>query len=141
MLKSHLGQSTALLYDSFPVDREEATDSDVPLAEYSHEQLAKLTSALDDGDTDTGPFKAWYAAYSDQPCDCWAMLLDNGGRRERAYVLWDWERVESRGLLRAFEDAPEPEHWSGDEDAMLRSFEERSKIWQIGGKGFWKEGT
>lgn len=143
MLHSALENDGAHLFDALTMRDDEVDLGDqTPLGQYSEQRLQELTSAADSEDSDIGPYKAWFSAHSHIPSNnYWSMFEENAGRRERAYVLWDGERLDSYGLLEAFDQAPEePEHWNGDEEAMQRSFDERSKIWQKGGWGFWKEG-
>lgn len=70
------------------------------------------------------------------------MLVENSGLRERAYVFWDSVRFEIYDLLELFENTQEDSELQrayDNIDEIYESFEERSKIWQKGGWGYWKK--
>lgn len=91
-------------------------------------------------DTDRGPFEAWRNTNGHLKVESSVMVSDNTWLRERAYVLWDEDRV--RSPKDGFGDNP------GDQDTyteqefedMLDSFDERAEIWEKGGRGYWSKG-
>lgn len=73
------------------------------------------------------------------------MNTNNYGFRERAYVLWDKDRLQQYNLLELFAGALpkselELEDSEAEHDIMIKSFDERSKIWQKAGRGYWSQG-
>lgn len=67
------------------------------------------------------------------------MFSETAGLRERAYVLWEMERMERHMMLKVLEGVPETPNQAysdGKFDDMQQSFEQRSKIWQKGGLGY-----
>ncbi|KAH8648449.1 hypothetical protein BX600DRAFT_475279 [Xylariales sp. PMI_506] len=113
------------------------------LKDYSNDELEKLLPPLDISDMDNGPRVVWCAIHADDPFDL--IMMDNdAGLRERAYVLWDLDRVQRYGLIRVFENTPnEPSHmYSLDDKAYIEmqdSFHERSKLWRTGRSGYWSK--
>ncbi|EHK16882.1 uncharacterized protein TRIVIDRAFT_206460 [Trichoderma virens Gv29-8] len=140
LLKSSFGAGRADLYDALTNPPGEDLDDGIPLSEYTDEDLDTLFSISHSEDANKGPFQAWRMAFNDLPRRAWAMLTNNAGLRERAYVFWDVERLERCGLLSLFEDVSEDSELlsaNKDFDGMYESFEERSRIWQKGGLGYW----
>jgi hypothetical protein len=138
LLESVFGADRADLYEVLTF--EEDNDDDATLAEYTDKDLAVLFPGPDKQDDDKGPFAAWRVACKDLPRSEWVMLSNNSGLRERAYVLWDQDRLLRYNMLELFENAPEDsELLTAEEeyDSMLESFEERSSIWKEGGRGYW----
>jgi hypothetical protein len=70
------------------------------------------------------------------------MTSDTFWLRERAYVLWDGERVKKQPG--GFGESPTYvtlyNHTTRDYNEMYISFRERSKIWREGGTGYWSKG-
>ncbi|KAK1958615.1 hypothetical protein LY78DRAFT_674291 [Colletotrichum sublineola] len=94
-------------------------------------------------DVDRGPYEAWYPAHKGLPIACSFMDLDNDWLRKRAYVLWDWDRIERHHLLEIFQGHPvnpRLEYTQEEWQEMQESFNERSLIWQKGGSGYWSKG-
>jgi hypothetical protein len=136
LLESAFGADVADLYEALAF---EDNDDDATLAEYTDKDLAVLFPDPDKEDDDKGPFEAWRVAYKDLSRSAWVML-GNTGLRERAYVLWDQDRLLRYNMLELFENAPKDLELLTAEDGydnMLESFEERSNIWQEGGRGYW----
>lgn len=140
LLNSALASPGAKLHDALNAEYADDVDSDTALGDYSSDELAVLNQHPDENDMDPGPYEAWYAAHVHLPAGAWVMFPDNAGRRERAYVLWDGSRIQQYKLLEEFENAAEPSYVPGDVETMEKSFEERSKIWQQGGTGYWSPG-
>ncbi|KND92089.1 hypothetical protein TOPH_03424, partial [Tolypocladium ophioglossoides CBS 100239] len=121
----------------------EADPEDVILEDYSEEEIQSLVLLGDDTDTDMGPYESWRAAHYDLPRADWLMLSDDAWLRERAYVLWDLERIQTHHLLELFGGSPQspgPVYHDEDLEEMQESFDERSNIWQRGGSGYWSKG-
>lgn len=142
LLKSSYGASSAYLYDALTSIPEVDLDDDTPLAQITDEALKTMFPTSDDQDIDKGPVEAWRVAFKDLPRSMWVMLTKNSGLRERAYVFWSLDRLERYDLLELFKNAPDDSEllravngW-GD---MFKSFEERSKIAQRGGSGYWSK--
>lgn len=111
-------------------EREEAPSYDIP-----------ALSANDD----SGPIEAW----------CWANGAeivyyenDQADLREWGYCLWDKARLEAWGLFykpwtgrRAYERARrQHSEENSRSERLMKSREERSRIWMLGGTGWWDEG-
>ncbi|OTA99895.1 hypothetical protein M426DRAFT_268527 [Hypoxylon sp. CI-4A] len=144
LLKSAFDAGTVDLYEVLMSPPETDLDDDIPLSDYANEDLAALFPPTEsqDQDTDKGPFEAWRVAFNPCPCHAWVMLTNNSGLRERAYVFWDFDRIETYNMLKLFENAPEESKLQDAYDdfgEMHESFEERSKIWHKGGSGFWSK--
>ncbi|KAF4879909.1 hypothetical protein CGCSCA1_v000804 [Colletotrichum siamense] len=95
-----------------------------------------------DEDVDKGPCEAWYAAHKSQPVGSWLMLDHNDWLRDRAYVLWDWKRIQQHQLLKLFESVPDgqihrPQPTTDELEAMSASFVVRETIFENGGLGYW----
>ncbi|KAI1400817.1 hypothetical protein F4819DRAFT_460077 [Hypoxylon fuscum] len=145
LLKSAFDAGEVDLYDALMSPPETDLNDDTPLSGYADEDLAVLFPPTEsqDQDTDKGPFEAWRVAFNPWPRTAWVMLTNNSGLRERAYVFWDLDRIETYGMLKLFENTPEDSELQracdDDMDEMRESFEERSKIWQKGGSGYWSK--
>ncbi|KAI0897554.1 hypothetical protein F4806DRAFT_462652 [Annulohypoxylon nitens] len=144
LLKSAFATGKVDLYEALMSPLEMDLNDDVPLSDYTDEGLAALFPSTEsqDQDTDKGPFEAWRMAFNHWPRSAWVMLSNNSGLRERAYVFWDLDRIETYGMLKLFENTPEDSELQrayDDIDEMHESFEERSKIRQKGGSGYWKK--
>ncbi|EPE32081.1 hypothetical protein GLAREA_12163 [Glarea lozoyensis ATCC 20868] len=111
------------------------------LDEYTEQEIQALVPRIDPHDTDQGPFKAWRLVHGDLPHDCWVSHNDTSGLRERAYVMWDLDRLENHNLLATFPNVPEATEKYTDEeyDNMQESFKIRDDIWEAGGMGYWSK--
>ncbi|XDG07853.1 hypothetical protein ABKA04_007468 [Annulohypoxylon sp. FPYF3050] len=144
LLKSAFGAGEVDLYDALMSPPETDLNNDAPLERYTDEDLAALFPPTEsqDQDLDKGSFEAWRVIFNPFPRIAWVMLADNSGLRERAYVFWDSVRLEIYDLLQLFENTQEDSELQrayDHIDEMYESFEERSKIWQKGGSGYWKK--
>ncbi|KAI1456017.1 hypothetical protein F4805DRAFT_433580 [Annulohypoxylon moriforme] len=144
LLKSAFLAGRVDLYDALMSPSETDLNDDAPLEDYADEDLAALFPPTEspDQDTDKGPFEAWRVVFNPLPRIAWVMLTNNSGLRERAYVFWDLNRIETYGMLNLFENVPEDSELQRAYDnfeEMSESFEERSKIWQKGGSGYWSK--
>ncbi|KAI1385952.1 uncharacterized protein F4822DRAFT_414582 [Hypoxylon trugodes] len=142
LLKSAFGGQKADLYDKLIEPLETDLDDHTPLSGYTEKDLAAEFTPMEGQDTDKGPFEAWRVTFNPLPPSAWVMLTNNSGLRERAYVLWDLDRIEKYGLLKLFDNAPkdsELQHTPNDYDEMNESFKERSEICRKGGSGHWSK--
>ncbi|KAF4844054.1 hypothetical protein CGCSCA4_v007597 [Colletotrichum siamense] len=115
------------------------------------EEVLSRVLCEEDKDHDLGPRESWIAANlgmseSDfESSGGFVSLLWDGSDwlRGRAYLFWDWDRVQRHQFLDLWQtarvmrhDTPCPE----DTKEMEESFAERSKIWHEGGRGYWSKG-
>lgn len=110
------------------------------LEDFTAQELEALVPQPSSPDSDTGPYDAWYQAHKELPRPAFTLASEHDGLRERAYVLWDGARLREYGLLETFSHVFEfstREHSEEERAAMEHSWDERSKIWQKGGSGFW----
>ncbi|KAK1775415.1 hypothetical protein QBC45DRAFT_422270 [Copromyces sp. CBS 386.78] len=113
------------------------------IEEYSEEQLRSMAPRHSDQteeDTDCGPYQAWRNANEGLSLEESIMMAHNSWLRERAYVFWDAHRVSK--LQDGFGEDPgyQAAFTEQEYNEMLESFDERSKIWQKGGTGYWSRG-
>lgn len=135
-------------YASFPQAAEPLSrairDDDKMVEEYTQEELLPVASAQGHGDLERGPYEAWFAAHRGIPAVASVMPKEHAWFRERAYVLWDWDRVQSAELLAVIGAGPPEEAIIGgfgeEYDMMQESFDERSKLWQKCCSGYWHGG-
>lgn len=144
LLKSAFTSGHVDLYDALMSPLKTDFDNDAPLERYTDEDLAALFPPTEsqDQDLDKGSFEAWRVVFNPFPCMTWIMLVENSGLREWAYVFWDSVRLEIYDLLELFENAQEDSELQrayDDIHEMHESFDERSRIWQKGGSGYWKK--
>ncbi|KAH6856899.1 hypothetical protein B0I37DRAFT_86259 [Chaetomium sp. MPI-CAGE-AT-0009] len=122
------------------------SDDEKPVEEYTQEELLPAASARDRSDLDRGPYEAWFAAHLGKPPLASVMLDENAWLRERAYVLWDWDRMQSVDLLAVVGTGQPEEVVIGgrfpeeEYEMMFESFKERSKLWLDGHVGYWDGG-
>ncbi|KJR81949.1 uncharacterized protein SPSK_10526 [Sporothrix schenckii 1099-18] len=141
-MTSHASLNEVLteLYD------DDGDDDDTPLHDYADKETAALFLPSEPRhDADKGPFEAWWIANKELRFHDTLMHSNNAGFRERAYVLWDKDRLQRYTLLELFAQlAPESElelqNSAPEQAAMRESFEARSKIWEKGGSGYWSKG-
>ncbi|KAF2762333.1 hypothetical protein EJ05DRAFT_497187 [Pseudovirgaria hyperparasitica] len=96
-------------------------------------------------EADTGPDDIWRWAHQDET---WAHFVNQNNRetlREWGYVMWDRARLEECAIFHSSWEPPYP----NEEDSraciqrraeMEASWEARSKIYMMGGKGWWSLG-
>jgi hypothetical protein len=97
-------------------------------------------------DLDEGPSRSWYQALRSEDLT----LVDrtfNMPFRWRAYVTWDYDRITAQDLLecgdyQSTHRVERERQFFGPEDEpiMKKSWDERSRIWKKGGRGYWSEG-
>ncbi|KAL6696337.1 hypothetical protein J3F84DRAFT_373730 [Trichoderma pleuroticola] len=142
LLRSSFGAGSADIHDALTAMPNDDGDDNAPLAEYTDEDLETIFPTSDDQDTDKGPVEAWRVAFNRLPRSAWAMRTKNSGLRERAYVFWSLDRLEKYDLLELFKsipEDPEPLRAGNGWGDMFKSFEERSKIQERGGSGYWSK--
>ncbi|KAI1212719.1 uncharacterized protein F4807DRAFT_347655 [Annulohypoxylon truncatum] len=142
LLKSAFAADRVDLYEALMTPPETDLNDDVPLSSYTNEDLAALFPPTESQDTDEGPLAGWRVAFNPWPRSAWVMLAHLSALRERAYVFWDLDRIEIYRMRALFNDAPansELQRAYHDLDEMRESFEERSRIWQKGGSGYWSK--
>jgi hypothetical protein len=91
-------------------------------------------------DTDRGPYQAWRNGNAGRSLKSSVMSMYTPFLRERAYVLWDSERVEklrTRIEFRRYREQTIRIPTDREYKRMLDSFEDRSHIWRMGGRGYW----
>ncbi|KAK3295314.1 uncharacterized protein B0H64DRAFT_144204 [Chaetomium fimeti] len=146
--RSLLSSTFAKASASFPLAADWLTETDgdwdESVGDYDQEELLPAASAWVGSNLDRGPYEAWRAAHLGMPPVVSVMLDNNAWLRERAYVLWDWGRMQRIDLLAVIKAGPSKDpssSWDGEEyDMMLKSFEERSKLWRQGMTGYWNGG-
>ncbi|KAI1733360.1 hypothetical protein F4680DRAFT_464956 [Xylaria scruposa] len=112
------------------------------LENYSEEGVKALEPQQDNEDED-GPFIAWKSNHDHLPREAWVLMTDNAVLRRYAYVLWDAAGIQRYNMLQIFDKLSQRPFASASEfdteahKAMFRSFEQQSKIWQKGGRGYW----
>ena len=118
------------------------------LTDWSSKSRAEVLERFDAADTDTGPKDAWLWAH--ETCSSSQLYNDpyNGHAflRRCGYVIWDstrwrqwrlldtpWEDWEDCQLLQEDQNR----HSNVDRFKMQESLDRRSKIWRMGGRGWW----
>ncbi|KAK4233906.1 hypothetical protein C8A03DRAFT_47648 [Achaetomium macrosporum] len=91
-------------------------------------------------DTDRGPLEAWRKAKLDCSLELSCMFPDNDWLRERAYVLWDWERVQDLGDKFWEYQRHQGGYTEQDWEDMLECFDERYMICENDARGYWSKG-
>ena len=119
-------------------------DDGVYLSDYTQdEELAHITSPFVQ-DSDTGPTDAWRWAHQDETC---AHFLNSDSQkllREWGYVMWDRARLNKWDTFQMPWETPHTSASAGEETQriaeMQASFDQRSKIYMAGGRGWWSLG-
>ena len=112
------------------------------LAEYSDAELhaiAKRYSGQTEDDTDRGPYEAWREANADRWLADSCMLSEAAWLRERAYVFWDGNRLRNHPDGLGEDPGDRRGYTKAEHEDMMESFDERSKVCQKGGKGYWSK--
>ncbi|EQB43984.1 hypothetical protein CGLO_17317 [Colletotrichum gloeosporioides Cg-14] len=115
------------------------------------EEVLSRVLCEEDKDYDLGPRESWIAANlgmsesESESSEGFVSLLWNGSDwlRGRAYLFWDWDRVQRHQYLDLWQTARVMIHDTpcpGGIKEMEESFAERSKIWHEGGRGYWSKG-
>ena len=95
------------------------------------------------GDPDIGPAEAWYWAYRGGPDEY--MYFERGQRqlRKHGYVMLDYDTLcESKIFAEPFQPSTPTFDTDGRKlrfEQMEKSWDDRSKVWMSGGRGWWSE--
>ena len=130
------------LYEGLKMANEH--DDGVYLSDYTQdEELAHITSPFVQ-DSDTGPTDAWRWTHQDETC---ANFLNSDSQkplREWGYVMWDRARLNKWDTFQMPWETPHTSASAGEETQrvaeMQVSFDQRSKIYMAGGRGWWSLG-
>lgn len=90
--------------------------------------------------SDRGPYAAWCTV---NPVGGVGNHRKDAWHRTRAYVLWDWGRIQEHGLLETFhavQDGRRPEITDAEAEEWRESWNERYEIEDEGGSGYWVKG-
>ncbi|MCJ1402995.1 hypothetical protein MMC11_006217 [Xylographa trunciseda] len=120
-------------------------DDGQPLPEYGNDAGQIYVDALLPGSEDFGPVRAWQWAHADSSRERYYFRDDQRVLRQSGYVMWDMSRIsdwielrwDSYPQLRSQIDDGEDERLR---KAMQKSWSERSKVLQRGGRGWWAPG-
>ena len=143
LLRSKVDAENAFLASALHEANHEEPDK--ILAEYEKEELESLHgSGEDDSDFVSGPYDVWSWANQDELPDRFIFAWDKALLRKRGYVMWDRARIAEDNMMDIFKkimSVPPPslEPMQDEWDEMQMTFEERSRIWQRGGRGFWSK--
>lgn len=140
LLKSTFKNESVLLHDALAACAVEFNDNGEILDEISDKEVEALIQRSIQQDTDNGPISAWKSEHRYLPPEAWVMAGYTTGLRERAYVLWDNDRMDKYCMLELYGSVPEVSSHMCHEDEfsnMQKSFEDRSQIWRKGGRGYW----
>ena len=144
LLKSNQGSAGFHLFKALtPPDT--LQQGGIPLEEYTdEEERMYVNSSFDnDDDDDIGPAEAWRWAHARNTKERFYYLKSHRSLRQRGYVMWDFERHLDCGLLEKpvadMLDSLRPDflRWEAEQQEQTRSFEERTRIWEKGGRGWW----
>ncbi|RFU35659.1 hypothetical protein B7463_g715, partial [Scytalidium lignicola] len=113
-------------------------DDRVFLCDYTQDdELAHIKSPFIQ-DSDTGPSDAWRWAHQNQTCKNFVYSNSQQPLRNSGYVMWDCVRLNKWNIFQkpweAFYVADEAAQRSAE---MRVSFDQRSKIYVAGGRGWW----
>ena len=119
----------------------------IPLEEYTdEEERMYVNSSFDKHDGDIGPAEAWRWAHAKSTKERFYYLKSHRSLRQRGYVMWDLKRHLEWGLLEKpvanMLDSLRLDflRWESVQQEQRRSFEERTRIWLNGGRGWWAQG-
>lgn len=139
--KTSLAKALVQLHDSYSMVHD-SYDSDTSEGE-SISMTRPYSSDQSEDDPDTSPYDVFSSVNAERIGEEAVFLHENATLRECAYVLWDEARLR-RLEHRLWEDIwgeRQPEPTEEENDEMLESFEERSRIWREGGRGYWSVGN
>ena len=129
----------------------EISESPLPMyIRYSKEDLPVCFCLRPATDGDNGPEDAWLWAYATDATNglthWYSVHFLQRTLRKRAYVMWDFARLATWGLLDYDWSSLPREKFDDDSDQVCRkaemwgSFNARRKIWKRGGKRWWSPG-
>ena len=127
----------------------ELSDQGVMLKDYDDEEEKRIIKRSFDDDNDSGPEEAWRWAHNTKTKNRFYFLANHQPLRQRGYVMWDLQRLVNWGILNksvakmivrrspaSYNEADE----TAEEREQDESWEERSRIWGEGGRGWWAPG-
>ena len=113
------------------------------LAGYSDPELYAIAQRDGDRtqekDTERGPYEAWREANADRWLGDSCAYSETAWRRERAHVFWDGDQLRNHPGGLGEDPGVERGYTAAEYEDMMESFDERSKFWQNGGKGYWSK--
>ena len=140
LLKDHPGSRWPFLYTAL-------TDAN---SDYDGLYLSDLTLIEDQSrirppffnDPDSGPADIWRWAHPDEPSEDFFNEYDRVPLREWGYLMWDHARLDDFGIFQTrWERSCPSDEKSRAKDQrfaeMRASWDARSKIWLMGGRGWW----
>lgn len=113
------------------------------LEQHSEDELRSIAPrprGQPEGGTDSGPYQAWHNANADSTLEESLVFNDKAWLLERAYVFWDRDRMQEHEDGFGQNPGRKAAYTDQDYQDMLESFEERSRIWQQGGRDYWSRG-
>lgn len=116
-----------------------------PLSAFSEMEKKALTSKSSAEDPDSGPYNAWHWAHLRGYGEAFVFADLHQPLRKRGYVMWDdWRLRESHLFSKPFsgEDylpSPANELTELREQEIEESWERRSEIYVLGGRGWWSK--
>lgn len=94
---------------------------------------------VEEEDTERGPYETWREANADRWVEDSCMLSDAAWLRKRAYVFWDGGRLRNHPGGLGEDPGGERDYTMAEHEEMMQSFDERSKFWLKGGRGYWSK--
>lgn len=142
------------LESALQVEGNEANGADDWLDKYTPADILRLKNkpfaSSGDAERDSGPYEAWRWAYATYDHRCFYFADEHWNKRRKAYVMWDLARLsEWENYQQHWDERTEPD-WGVDLDddreslirieARWKSKNERGRIYQLGGSGWWAWG-
>ena len=119
------------------------------LKKYDEEEEVTIIKQSLDNDKDSGPAEAWRWAHATSTKKRFYFLKKHRPLRLGGYVMWDLQRLlDWKFFEKSVEDMiaqrspayPERLRQEAEQKEQLESFNERSRIWGEGGRGWWAPG-
>lgn len=142
------------LESALQVVENDADGPDVWLDNYTPADILLLKNkpfaSSADIERDSGPYEAWRWAYAKYDYRCFYFADEHWNQRRKAYVMWDLGRLsEWENYQQYWDERIEPD-WGVDLDddreilirmrSRWKSRNERKRIFQLGGSGWWAWG-
>ena len=148
LLMSNQGSAGLHLFEALtPADP--LQHNGIPLEKYTdEEERLYVNPPFDnhDDDDNIGPAEAWRWAHARNAKDRFYYLKSHRSLRQRGYVMWDFKRHLDWGLLKKpvadilVSLRPGYLRRVAEQQEQTESFEERLRIWEKGGRGWWARG-
>lgn len=124
------------------LNEEDFENADKNVGDLTEEERGVILHPQFFPDPDPGPAEIWFWAYAAYSVGYVYAETDQRFLRKRGYVFFDQARLnEWEVFSKPFENVGDPsEEESIYEDDMNHSYEERDRIWELGGRGYWSEG-